>query len=125
MFLSAWKKMLVRTATEDDIKLAIKLKDNIIDLDLVDPNELKERAYEHHYVNGAIFREGYANPIRPNKENVGGKWITEEKYKQFMNQKLINDVVKSASSGFQDKTHWSHYISIATLIIVVLLLLGA
>lgn len=125
MFLKSWKKMLVLTATKDDIKLAIKLKDNIIDLDLVDPNELKERAYEHHYVNGAIFREGYANPIRPDKENVGGKWITSHRYKQFMNQNLINDVVQAAGAGFEDKTHWSHYISIATLIIVVLLLLGA
>lgn len=61
-----------------------------------------------HWTKGNIFLKGIANPIKPKKTEVeDGDWdlITSERYKTFMEQSLIDDMLQaSKSDGLTLKT---------------------
>lgn len=48
------------------LELAVKVSDHSIELEMVDPGNTTEVAWDPHlYKNGNLFRQGYANPIKP------------------------------------------------------------
>lgn len=56
----------------------------------------------NHWVYGNIFLKGIANPIKPKKsdvENGDYEIITSERYKSYMEQDLIDDMLQASKSS--------------------------
>lgn len=49
-----------------------------------------------HWLHGNIFLEGYANPIKPTKDDLDedAKVITSDRYESWMEQSVIEDMLK-------------------------------
>lgn len=84
-------------------ELAVKIKEHSINLDFVDPDALDERAYDdNHFVSGNIFVGEYANPINiTNIKNAyqEADYIVSERYKEYMEQELIDDIIQSSKDS--------------------------
>ena len=112
--------------------LEIVVDDHEIEFSFVDSEDLDRRAYDgDHYVNGNIFRDGYANPIKPVLDDAEDEveLIRSDRYKDYMNQKLVREMVK-ATEGRQGGnilllvTAFASIISAGILIMLMVTVMG-
>lgn len=75
----------------------IKLSEHRIKEEYAKPEDLEgEMAYdESHYVNGNIYIDGHANPVKPNEVEDKVELISSKRYKDFMQQDLAADIIRA------------------------------
>ncbi len=81
-----------------DYKLKVVLDKHEISIEVVNPDEIEDVAYEKdHYVNGNLFIDGYSNPIKPVLDKAEDKLelISSDRYKDYMRQDLVKNLIKS------------------------------
>ena len=82
-------------------ELEITVDDHEIDVKFVDPENKERKAWDsNHFVSGNIFYKDYANPINfkmVDEQNL--KFISSERYETFMEQSLIDDIVRSSKEN--------------------------
>jgi len=102
-------------------ELAITIDEHEIKLEVVDPDNIEERAFDSsHFVSGNIFVGDFANPI--NISNIeeaykDAEYIVSDRYKKYMEQELIDDIVQTSKDSGLTVTQ-------ATLVIGTLQLLS-
>lgn len=89
-------------------ELKIVLTEHKIKTKFASPSSEKNNWDDSHWIRGNIFIDGIANPINISKQEVkNGDYeiITSERYKTFMEQSLIDDMLQaSKSDGLTLKT---------------------
>lgn len=103
-------------------KLMVSVDEHRIDVELTKPEELRERIYDtSHYVNGNIYRKGYANPIKPLLDKAGKKveLVSSERYKEFMRMKILKELIKTAEG-----TGWTTQKLLKLILAIVIVLAG-
>lgn len=81
-------------------ELAVIINEHSIKLKMVNPDNKEDRAYDdNHFVSGNVFVKEFANPLSIEKVAEAYKeqeFITSERYKKYMEQSLIDDIVRSS-----------------------------
>lgn len=81
-------------------ELAVIISEHSIKLQMVNPDNKVDRAYDDNtFVSGNIFVKDFANPLSIKKISEAYEeqdFITSERYKKFMEQSLIDDIVRSS-----------------------------
>lgn len=87
-------------------QLDVIVTDHKIKLKMRKPSEAEDSGYawdEQMFTSGNIHKEGFSNSIKPQilygeeGEEVG--WITNEKYKTYMENKLMRDIIEEGSDS--------------------------
>lgn len=84
-------------------ELAVIINEHSIELQMVNPENVEERAYDdNHFVSGNLFVKEFANPV--NIKNMAKaykdqEFITSKRYKKYMEQSLIDDIVRSSKNS--------------------------
>jgi hypothetical protein len=80
-------------------ELKIVLTDHKILLKFDNPDREGSCWDKSHWTYGNIFIEGYANPVKPSiTEDDKTEMITSDRYKTFMEQSLIDDMLQASKS---------------------------
>lgn len=81
-------------------ELAVIISEHSIKLQMVNPDNKVDRAYDDNtFVSGNVFVKDFANPLSIEKISEAYEeqdFITSERYKKFMEQSLIDDIVRSS-----------------------------
>lgn len=90
-----WLERVQASARNNEPKITIS--EHSIDIQYVNPSDMDKRAWDSsQYHRGNIFIEGYANPVRIEKDDKEGiNLIPSTKYQDFMKTKVIRDALHS------------------------------
>jgi len=88
-------------------ELAVIVSEHKIKLKMVDPDKTSRYWDTQMFSYGNLYFEDYANPIKPKhpdteeqaKESLGLELISSERYKSFMEQNLITDIINEGQDG--------------------------
>jgi hypothetical protein len=90
------------TARIFNLELRIVLTEHKIKTEFVKPKNSDVAWDSEHWVYGNIFVEGIANPVKITKsklEEEDVEIITSDRYKTFMEQSLIEDMLQASKSS--------------------------
>jgi len=96
-------KMLRQSMRMVNLELEVELTDHKIKTRAVNPEE-SDRAWDsRQWVHGNLYLEGLANPIKITPKDVKNldedyEIISSERYKTFMEQNLIDDMLNASKS---------------------------
>lgn len=85
-------------------EIDIVVSDHEIKIEMVNPDEIDSagRAWDDsHFIDGNIHLEGIANPIKPtlDEDSEEQEVITSERYKTYMKNKLMKDIVAETTDS--------------------------
>lgn len=85
-------------------ELDVVISEHEIKLEMVDPDSIDSegRSWDpSHFLEGNIHFEGIANPIKPviDEEVDGERIITSDRYKTYMKNKLMEDIVNETTDS--------------------------
>lgn len=116
-------------------EIAVVITPHKIKLRAVDPDRTDKSWDESHFVNGNIFFEGFANPFKPQypdteedaEETHDIDMISSDRYKKFMEQNLISDIIAEGEDGeFPTMMHvllLSGFMHLATISVIVYMMI--
>lgn len=112
-------------------KLKITLDEHQIDIDVVNPLDVEDVAYDtNHYVNGNIFIDGYSNPVKHKFDEAEEEveLVSSMRYKPYMNNKLLEDLIKSTEGRKGDALFMMMAVasigSFAILLLLMFMMIG-
>jgi len=83
-------------------KRKVTLTPHKIKHEYVNPDESDLAWDDELYVNGNVFAENRANPVRLQTDS--GEFISSERYKSFMKNKLVKELIRTTESEGIDIT---------------------
>lgn len=93
----AWQYERIRRKCEESkgLKLRVRVTNHKILTDYVHPDMTKRGWDFNTYYNGNIYLKGKANPVKLNGGNTNRKLIPSQKYRSYMQNKLVSEIMKS------------------------------
>lgn len=103
----------------------VVVNDNKIKIDFVRPKDRENYVWEDLYTNGAIYIEGYAQPVKVVKEDAEEAGIKTTNYlKNFMQQDVISDALNPNKDEWDMQTIMMAVGVVMLGVIAIALLMG-
>jgi hypothetical protein len=97
----AWnfERIKKKCERDDELKLKVMLNKHKIDQEYTIPDKTNDAWDFDTYYNGNLFLEDKAQPLRLNKDNNRLKLMSSDRYRSYMNNKLVDDIVSASEEG--------------------------